>query len=367
MRSAAWLVGVLVASGCVKSAPAPTRASLLSGARPTRDAGELEGGAAMGAEFTVDGATLRVSLVPDEPSSMVGAPVWATLVLQNTGPIAATVELSWMGRNALGRPDNYEISVRDERGARLATPDAGPSFGGLSSSVTIAPGAAQRRRLFLNLWADIAQPGTYTFALRTTLATRGASAQAAPLEVRAEATVTMRAQSPSELSAVIAALEARATRLDEEAARSLTQIRDPRVIDALVRLSSRPGSSSTMAYLSALARFDDERSVSAIERALAVSARDLDPARYTTDALREQSAQSLRYSAAVALSECPHPRALAALLSLQRDPNDNIRLAVVHRASRMPPADGAPILRAMQSDRSPLVAGEAQRYLRERR
>ena len=321
----------------------------------------------MGEEFTADGATLRVSLVPDEPSSMVGAPVWATLVLQNTGPIAATVELSWMGRNALGRPDNYEIAVRDARGQLLATPDAGPSFGGLSSNVTIAPGGSQRRRLFLNLWANITEPGAYTFALRTTLATRGASAQPVPLAVHAESSVTIRAQNPSELSALVASLEARAGRLDEEAARSLTQIRDPRVIDALVRLASRPGSSSTMTYLSALARFDDERAVSAIERALAVTARDLDPARYTTDALREQSAQSLRYAAAVALSECPHPRALAVLLSLQRDPNDNIRLAVVHRASRMPPAEGGPVLRAMQGDRSPTVAGEAQRYLRERR
>lgn len=321
----------------------------------------------MGAEFAVDGATLRVSLVPDERETMVGAPLWATFIVQNTGSIAADVELSWMGRNALGRPDNYEITVRDGDGHTLPTPDAGPSFGGVSSHVTIAPGATQRRRLFLNLWADITTPGAYTFALRTTLATRGASARSAPLAVRAEASVTLRAQSESATSALIASLEARAARRDEEAARSLTQIRDPRVIDALVRLTARPNSSSTMSYLSALARFNDDRAVSALERALHVSARDLDPAGYTTDALREQSAQSLRYSAAVALSECAHPRALALLLALQGDDNDNVRLLVVHRASRLPAAEGTPILRAMQGDRSAMVAGEAQRYLRERR
>jgi hypothetical protein len=319
-------------------------------------------------EFAVSRAVLRVSLVPDAPSVMVGEPSFVTMVIENVGAEAVTLEYSWMGRNDLGRPSNYSIEAQDAQGAAVPVAPIGPEFGGQSWNVTLDPGQSRRTRMLLSLWTPFERPGRYALALRTTMPARAASmTSAVETALSARANIDVRPENPADFVAMIAALEARALRSDEDAARAIVWIKDPRVIDALVRLASRPLAGETVSYLFALGRFDDERAVAALERSLRVTAADLDPSRYANDSLREQSAQSLRLTSAQALDRCPHARALSVLLSLRQDSNDNVRLTVLHRAARLPRAQSEPVIRAMLSDRYALVRQEAERYLRELR
>ncbi len=358
---------------CVRSAPAhretaqPRTLALLDAAVSTQAS---DGGAAMGHEYSVGRGRIRVSLALDSPSVMLGEPLWGTFAVENVGAEPVTVGFAWMGRNELGRPENIRVQARDAQGTLVPVPDSGPSFGGMSWEHTIAPGARQTQRMLLNLWAPFAAVGAHAIALETALPLRAGSSSDAGMTdvpVSAQASVNVVAEDAARFAALITALEARVLRHDDEASRSLTWMRDPRVIDALVRLARRPLAGDTVSFLFALGRFDDERAVAALERSLRITAADLDPSRYATDALRAQSAESLRLASAQALDRCRHPRAEAVLLSLQNDSNDNVRLTVLHHAARLPRARSEPVIRRMLTDRATIVRGEAERYLRELR
>lgn len=324
----------------------------------------------MGNELAVAATRVRVSLVTDTSAPMVGEPLFGTLVVENVGNSPVEIEYAWMGRNELGRPNNYEVSAVSAGGAAVAVPDSGPEFGGQSWRVTIAPRAERRTRLLLSLWAPFERPDRYTITLRTTVPARDASSDAGTAQnvtLSASAVVDVRPQNDADFAALIAGLESRAANNDEDAQRAIVWIRDVRVIESLARLSTRVPSASWGSYIFALGRFNDDRALAAIERVLRITAADLDPAGYTTAELREMAAQSLRYTAVSALDRSPHPRAPSMVLAMRNDPNDSIRLTVLHRVARLPRAQSEPVIRSMLNDRYPLVRQEAERYLRELR
>lgn len=323
-------------------------------------------------EYTIGATRFRVSLRTDAPTAFVGEPMYMTLEFENPGAEQIELEMAWMGRNGLGRPENFTIRVEDGRGEVLPTRDAGPSFGGLSWRQRVGARERHAVRLLLAQWAITATPGRHTVALRTEIAARVAGAQDARTTIEARTQFDVVPANADAVGALLERLEQTAARVDgskpsEEASRALLfgGIRDPRIVDVYARLAHRPLHGDTAGYLFALGGWNDERAVAALERALRVTAADLDPSRYANDSLRRMSADSLRLSAAQALGMNEHPRAMTVLLTLRADSNYSTRLTVMQRAAaRLPRAQAEPIVRSMLNDRAEIVRGEAARLLR---
>lgn len=364
--------------GCSRGPSAPRVAPGAPGSSQ-RDAGGLvvstdgaRDASVVETEHTVGGARFRVSLATDAPSAFVGEPVYMTLEFFNPSAEPIELEMAWMGRNSLGRPENFTVRVEDPRGALLPTRDAGPSFGGRSWRQRVRAGERHAVRLLLAQWAITTAPGRHAVSVRTEITARTVGGADGVATIEARTALDVVPASADAMGALLERLERAASRVDgskasEEASRALLfgGIRDPRIVDVFVRQAQRPLHGDSTGYLFALGSWNDDRAVAALERALRVTAADLDPSRYANDSLRQMSADSLRLSAAQALGMNEHPRAMTVLLTLRSDTNQSVRLTVMQRAAaRLPRAQSEPIVRGMLDDRVEIVRGEAARLLR---
>jgi hypothetical protein len=384
------VVGALL--GCHRvSAPTrttePTRPTVVSQDAPgaTSEAGVPSARA----RFTVGGRAVTVSLVPDRERFMVSEPVFARVVFEvDEGPVE--VELSWMGRNSLGRAENYRLTFLDAQGRPRAVPDAGPQFGGTSSTQSLERGRAQRVRLLLQRYVSDLTPGRYTVRLETEVRARapwvpptrppppGQPIPAPPLpvpwethQVLCQTDVEVVADDVAALGGVLDDLGRRALGQDYDDASQalglLSTMQDPRVIPIWDRVAQYPDYSRRFAAVAALRRFDDPVALAALLRAANTTAAELPREGYATEALREQSAAALRHAAVHGLAESPSPAALQALLARRADPDREVRLSVLHRIARIPGAEALPMLQAFTRDADPTIQSEARRYLSERR
>lgn len=319
--------------------------------------------------YPIDGRTLTATLTTSKPALMVSEPGHAILEFVGEG---VEVEVSWMGRNGLGRPDNYRVKLIDAGGVALAVPDGGPQFGGKTWSVKPTADKPFAQKLLLTHWAERLAPGQHTVHVETEVRARVlpegawrdvAVALAVPLAVVAD--------DPVALGELIVRLGDAAVGADyeeaEEGIRLLGAIRDPRVVAQWLRVVERPEYTRKQAAVLGLASWPDDAGLAAILKITRTRSADLPAEGYTTEALRVQSAGQLRLTAAQALATCPHPGASAALLALKTDPDDSVRLTVLHHVATLAAPVAAPLLAEFARDAAPRVRGEAERYIRERR
>jgi hypothetical protein len=316
---------------------------------------------------TIDGRTLDIGLtIP--AVLMVSEP--GELLLSITGR-DLEIEVSSMGRNSLGRPDNYRVTVMAPDGKDLPVVDAGPQFGGQTWVVPLSAERRHTQTMLLPNWAAITTPGKYVVRLESTIRARAPGGPWHDLPFKMMAPVDVVADDPARLARLIRRHGDDAVGDEHERAeaamRHLAVMHGPDVVTEWLRIAELPAYTAKQAAARALAASSEDRALAAIVRVAATRAADLPAAGYTTEALREQSAGQLRLTAAQALSDSPHPRALDELLAMKADPDANVRLTVLHRVARIPGADALPLLDAFAADATPLVAKEAKRYLRERR
>ena len=322
-------------------------------------------------EFVIDlnPGKLVVTLSVDaaEARFMVSEPIYAEIEFR--GDPGVEVQMSWMGRNELGRPSNYALAFVGEAGP-LAVPDVGMEFGGQSWTAAVGSKPA-RQRLFLPSWVVELEPGRYTLTAKTTVEARGAeSAQWQSVEVSLALPLEVSPDDDARMAALIEALALAAKGDDSdrsrEAIEQLAAIDDPRTLPHWLELVVIPDYERRFKAIVRLAKFDDPRALAAVIRASQTKPDELPRDRYTTEALRFESAGQLRVTAAYALDERDEPEALAALLALENDPHDSVRLIVCQRAGRLEGERGLAILERMVKDSSEMVRGEAQRFSSER-
>lgn len=270
---------------------------------------------------------LIVRLELEQTSFMVSEPVFAELRFE--GDEGVEVELSWMGRNSLGRPENYRLWLIDEAGQALAVPDAGPQFGGQTWKTAVHEKPA-RQRLFLPNWYEGISPGAYRVEVATTIRVRASEAeQWQRIELRLGHSLTVVADDQAALGEVIDTIAAVATADDYDAARDaikkLAAIRDDRALGHWVRIAELPSYELRLAAIQALTSYQDDRAVAALVRTSETTAAELPVEGYTTEALREQSAAMLRVAAAQALSQLDDAQVLPALQRLANDPDPTVR------------------------------------------
>jgi hypothetical protein len=325
--------------------------------------------------FAIGGRELVVTLTIDRSTILASEPVHATFAIAAADRAkAAEIEASWFVSNDLGRPDSYTFTLVAADGTEV--PERKVAFTGMGNGPSQNIDLSQRdhqTRLLVAKWvqAPIA-PGTYK--LRAEMKSQGRLSAKGPWEpfvAMAEAPLVVVADDPGELDALIVALETQALAKANwdragEAVRELVEIRDPRVVPSLVRICESDDYEHIFTAIMALGDFTDDRALAALVHTSTLAPSALDPARYTTDALRVQSAAALRHATAVALSESPNPKALDALFAMKDDADSSVRLTVLHRAARLPDPTGLALIQGFTKDPAPIVVGEANRYLAER-
>lgn len=293
--------------------------------------------------------------MPDEPTIVVGEPVYLTVRL--TTGCAQTLAVLDGGdyRNRLGRAQTFEIRVADEAGKDLALIDAGPDFGGLMGPRPLAVGKPFEKRLLLAHWASFETPGRYRIRLKKdfrigqAMTPDEADKQIVPLAITT--TIDVQRATPDAIGAVIArlatGLASNADHAPEEALAALSTMQDARVVPHFVRLVNGPRTSLRPGGIMGLARYATDEALAGIVTGLGVD--------------------GMRLTAAQTLGSSVHPKAWDALWPLRTDPDANVRLTVLHALAKQDGVDVPTKLVAFKKDAAPIVAGEAARYEKERR
>jgi hypothetical protein len=307
---------------------------------------------------TVRGCDLAVTLGPDKARIVLGEPVYLSFEVSTACASPLAVIDGGDYRNRYGRAESYKVGAVDASGTAIAPRDAGPNFGGLMGPRPITREKPFVKRLLLAHWIEFPRAGAYTISVDTTLHVGDDTADTAgktPVPIHVTTTLEVAPASQGALGAVIDSLGKRAgapataQNYDdtEEAMRLLEMIEDDRVVPYFARVLDVGTSSLQIQAVWGLRPHGTRDAVDALKRALGMP--------------------GLELSAAQALAENPNPNAWDALWALRTNADANVRLTVLHALAKKDFPDEIARLRSFESDASPMVRGEATRYLRERK
>lgn len=319
---------------------------------------------------------VTVELRPQKPAILLGEPTFVDFVVHNSTNKEWNVLVGGDYGNRLGRPNSFQIEVRDEKGGLVAQPDARSCVGGAVSGQKIPVHGESIFSLFLPHWATFSKPGRYRITAKKTLQlytsdedffTGAQKLVAVPAQT--STTVEVLPADGKKLGAIINTigesvllLPTNSVNYRDQDATKLRAIDDPRVVPVLIRSVKR--SNPDIFDILRLGHFNDDAAFETLQKlALHASASDI-----TNTATRElaiQSAGEIRHCAALAIADSPHEGATEVLLSLRHDPYGPVRLTVVQNIGKLPLERSRAIWREMSSDSDADVASEAKRYLEE--
>ena len=317
---------------------------------------------------------IETSLVPDKKEVMLGEPVYLSYVVKNKSAKDLQVVVGGDYRNGLGRPDSFTVTVTEDNGAKVPQPKTSESMGGVVTSQVIPASGSYVFRLFLPHWAVFDHPGSYVIKaqriLKLQLATKGDDRfNKGDTDVESEARTPISVTLPDteQMGRLIedlgAKLLSKGNRHEAHGpVEVLGAIRDERVIPHWIKALQSDSYEMKFAALLALSGFNTDLALEGLKQGMKTTGKNI--GRTATADLAEQSADSIRHSAAIGLSRSPHPDALPLLLTHRRDTSYAVRLDVVHAlGNKMKAAEAAPLLEEMSNDANPMVSGEAKRYL----
>jgi hypothetical protein len=309
-----------------------------------------------------------VTLLPDKPQIVLGEASFATFRVHNGSDKPVTLHVEWLARNALGRPECFEVSATSDKDVTVPVPELVGRFGGRSWHLDIGPGKHHDMRLFLPNWAPFSAAGTYTIEAVTRLEF-GKPGTAKRHELVARAKLEVLAADPVAMEGMIAmnglAMRSGRGRIADEAARRLVHTHDARVVPLFIAELKRPDYTRKLRAIRVLGNWNTDAAIIALEAASKTRASDLDPERFTKDSLRIESAAQLRVTTAYALATSPHPRSGSLLLSMRNDPYSSVRLIVAQNAEKAAPGGARELLKSFTKDADALVAKESRRLLDE--
>jgi hypothetical protein len=123
---------------------------------------------AQGQTYSVNGAPIEVSLLPEKSVIMLGEPIHLSFIVRNLSGTDLLFSDGGDYRNRLGRPESYDVrAVRSD--GKLVSKPVLFSRGGLVSGVKAPAGGAATRDLFLPHWAPFEETGIYTITCKRTL------------------------------------------------------------------------------------------------------------------------------------------------------------------------------------------------------
>jgi RNA polymerase sigma factor (sigma-70 family) len=319
-------------------------------------------------------ARWHVTAVPDKSEILMGEPTYVAFKVANGSDRNLRVMVGGDYRNRLGRPESFKVEVVGADGKKVPQPDAGFGMGGIMSAQKLPAKGEIGLRLFLPDWAVFEKPGRYTMTIRrklTFVADDGTDPFARKpdaIAVMARATITVVPADPARLGKIIVSLGDKM--LDrgnsdeaEPAQKMLAAIHDERVVPYFAALAEKPHSSPRFAACAPLGRYRTDPAFEALKKLAATTGADI-RASATTLELAESSADGVRHSAAAAIADSPHPKALPFLWTLADDRYYGVRLTVLHKAAETRTPEARSVIQKMTSDANETVRDEALRYLK---
>jgi hypothetical protein len=317
---------------------------------------------------------LLASAAPEKAELMLGEPGYLLFKVANPSDRPLRVMVGGDYRNRLGRPNSFKVSVVDADGKKVPQPDSGFDMGGLTWAMKLPARGECDFRLFMPHWATFEKPGRYTVTIRrkvTVVADDGTDPFAKKPEyfaVMAQATVTIVPTDRVRLGKIIARLGDKMldrTNSDEaeSAEKMLAAINDERVVPYFAALARKPHFSPRLAACAPLGRYKTDEAFAALKKLVTTTGAEI-RASATTLKLAESSADGVRHSAAAAISDSPHPKAIHFLWTLADDRYYGVRLTVLHKAAEIKTPEARSIIQKMTSDANEMVRDEAIRYLK---
>ena len=322
--------------------------------------------------YEVAGVKLDVTAAPENSELMLGEPGYVLFKVANRSDRNLRIMVGGDYRNQLGRPDSFQFEVVGINDEHVQQPDSGMQMGGITHAAKLPAKGEYVFRLFLPHWATFKKPGPYTIAVHRKLelvpddGTDAFRLKTEDVEVTATATITIVPFDDAKMGKLIAGLGARIRALkpnhsDENAEQMLAAIHDERAIPHWIVLAEKPHFSPRITACRALGHYKTDEAFEALKKLLKTTAADVRGSATTLE-LDESSAKGVRGWAIHAIATSPHPKALPLLWTFADDPDDGVRLTVLHKAAELKTPEARAIIRRMTSDATAMVRDEAIRY-----
>jgi hypothetical protein len=374
------LLALTVLAGCQGGEPTGARQAgstsalgSTSGSSTSGDAGRAApsshavepGSSAREARFHSHGCAFRVSLSPEPARALVGEPVRLVVEVASDCAEPRSIMDGGDSRNPLGRANSYQVRLRTEAGAELASRRL-HDFGGFVRGEPVRAGAPFRKRLLLAHWVTPEVPGRYVVAVDKRFQVRPADWRSERdgegHAVVVEAPLELVAGSPEALGAVADALALAALEPPlqggpslepreraREALEALLVLVHPRVTPHVGKEPAAKVLGERGLPLAVLSTSSTEASLAALERELA-----------RASSARAPEWLEARLALARMLVSHASPRSAEALWALRSDPQEGVRLEVARGTFEKRPAaarerldelarDGSPAVRALAS------------------
>lgn len=230
----------------------------------------------------------EVSLVPDQPSVMLGEPVHLSFFVKNHSACDLQIIIGGDYRNRLGRPNTFTVTVRGEDGRTVPQPDAGLFGGGISGLKEIAAGGTYTFRLFLPHWATPEKPADYTVSAKRLLKlkvpnpedlqnfSRGTTDLTREATTRLKITSTDSAKMGSVIDEFARRMFAEEGRDDGEPTESLLAVHDERVIPHFLKALRTRDYSLKLHALTGLAAYDSDLALEGLKDGLKTTGKDFE-------------------------------------------------------------------------------------------
>ncbi len=314
--------------------------------------------------------TIKVTIEPEKSDIMIGEPIFMKVTIKVVSDDELFVVQGGDNRNRLGRPENYKLTATGPKQKALKVIDAGMTFGGIMGPRKIDKTWGFSRELFLPNWFEFKSKGTHKIRCKTKLRiSRNADYTTKPteddvdVEIDLTASVRVGMNRMSAMGSLIDRLgkNAVANSDNQNSLKKLLAIKDERVVKYLLEMVRMQNYTHRFNALQGLAKFRSDSALMGIEIGLDTKLEDMRK-NSSNDKVAKQLVANIRHSASVALSNSKHSKAESRLLSLWNDPNDAIRITVLHRIGKLTDDSSFAILEKMTQDKNERVRNEAVRY-----
>jgi HEAT repeat protein len=323
---------------------------------------------AQGQTYSVNGAPIEVSLLPEKSVIMLGEPIHLSFIVRNLSETDLRFSEGGDYRNRLGRPESYDVRAVRSDGKQVPKPEILFSMGGLVGSLKAPAGGAATRHLFLPHWAPFEETGTYTITCKKTIHFSGSGALLSgriSVPVQTSVQIEVVGSNQEKMGEIIEKLGAEMLGEDKEmallASQSLDYINDERTVTYLVKAVDPGDYSLTLSSLRSLGKYNTDSAIEGIKRGMSVSHTEMREAGDRSAAI--SLAESVRSAAADALAKSKHPEAIPLLISMRKDDYWAVRLTVVQALGELGTPEAMEILQEMSKDKNENVRGEAIGYL----
>lgn len=309
-------------------------------------------GVAAQVEATNQDVPIQVRLKPDKNTIMLGEPLFLAFEVTNISGEQLCIRVGGDYRNKFGRPNRFQVTVKTVDGTELPQLEV-ITLGGLSGCETIEVGDTHTVRLFLPHWATIERTGSYRVNVKNAMSFSSHE----PPGGSSKPKYSMLADVSAEF-AVVRSERNKIGEIINLLGSIMLDSSDPRSTESATALASIHDERVISYFAEALRKFRDDdvrslkiREINIKERSIAALATyDDDRAIDALQAAMISSSDFTRLDLATAFGNSPHRSAIKLLLKMQDDKYSTVRLSVALALAKVKTKESHAALRKLLKD-----------------